>query len=150
MSYFIDRIQPDELEASVSPLTVIQWQEVDERRKSSEINVQWDSYRAMMDMGKNHWLGVYTDKAELVGYISFFLTESLHTGELTALTDTTYVLKEYRGGNVGKALISNAMDMAKALGAKHFMSTFKNGVDHEQITKDLGLFNYETVYCKAL
>lgn len=150
MSYYIDRIQPDELEDAVSPLTTVQWQEVDERRKSCDINVQWGSYRAMMEMGKSHWLGVYTDKAELVGYISVFLTESLHTGELTALTDTIYVLKEHRHGNVGKALLTNAMDMSKALGAKHFMATFKNGVNHAKLVEGLGLWNYETVYCKEL
>lgn len=127
-----------------------QWLEVDERRKTSPLNVQWVSYERAIDMGVNFWLVAESEEEGLLGYISVFLTPSMHTGELTALTDTIYVLPNGRGKGVGKELLKASMLYAKSKGAVHFMATFKNNVDHSNIANDLGMFNYETLYCKEL
>ena len=131
-----------------------QWEEVDERRKSSNLNVQWDSYVAADDANLHFWLlAVEWDETGCPfykGFISMFLCPSMHTGELTALTDTMYVLPEERGTGVGTGLIKRAEEMVKDMGAKHMMVTFKNDVDHAPLAERLGLFNYETVYCKPL
>lgn len=126
-----------------------QWEEVDERRKSSELNVQWDSYQAADDAGMHIW--VLAERGDKVlGFISMLVCPSMHTGEITALTDTMYVLPEERGTGVGTELIKRAEEMVKEMGAKHMMVTFKNDVDHAPLAERLGLFNYETVYCKPL
>ncbi len=135
-------------------LLLQQWEEVDDRRKTSELNVQWDSYKASDEAGMHVWLlAVEYDEAGfpfVKGYISLFLCPSMHTGELTALTDTMYVVPSERGTGLGSELIAQAEKVIKEKGAKHFMVTFKNDVNHAPLAERLGLFNYETVYCKAL
>lgn len=126
-----------------------QWEEVDERRKSSDLSVQWDNYEAADEADMHRWL-LAERGDKVLGFISMFLCPSMHTGELTALTDTMYVLPEERGTGVGTELIKRAEEMVKEMGAKHMMVTFKNDVDHAPLAERLGLFNYETVYCKPL
>lgn len=126
-----------------------QWLEVDERRKSSDLNVQWDSYINASNLGMQFWVLALRGESVL-GYVSMLLTPSMHTGELTALTDTMYVIPEERGSGVGSGLINKVEEVVRERGAKHLMVTFKNDVNHAPIVERLGLFNYETVYCKPL
>lgn len=126
-----------------------QWEEVDERRKTSELSVQWGNYIASDTAGMHMW--VLAERGDKVlGFVSMFLCPSMHTGELTALTDTMYVLQEERGTGVGTELLSRAEVWVREAGAKHMMVTFKNDVNHAPLAERLGLFNYETVYCKPL
>lgn len=144
-------VEADNLELYFGEAVEQQWLEVDDRRKSSELDVQWDIYRQAVSMGSCAWIAAWDDNSDtLLGYISLLLAPSLHTGELTMLTDTIYVLPNGRGQGVGKALLEKAEALGRSIGVKHFMTTFKNSVDHSKLVDGLGFFNYETIYCKAL
>lgn len=150
-------VESSELEknARFNELLLNQWDEVDDRRKTSELNVQWQSYK-VADANRMHFwlLAIQYDEdgnqEDILGYISMFLCPSMHTGELTALTDTIYVVQHARGSGVGRALLVKAEEYVAKRGVVHMMVTFKNAVNHEKLADQLGLFNYETVYCKPL
>lgn len=135
--------------AQFETLLKLQWVEVDHRRKTSKLAVDFDKYIQMEEAGV-HFMVVAYEGESLLGYNSVFLTPSPHTGELTALTDTIFVKREYRKGSVGKELIGLAEGFAKEKGAKHFMVTFKNDKPHDNIVEELGFFSYETVYAKYI
>jgi len=150
-------VESSELEknARFNELLLNQWDEVDDRRKTSELNVQWQSYKAADDNRMHFWLlAIQYDEEgnqeDILGYVSMFLCPSMHTGELTALTDTIYVVQSARGTGVGRTLLSKAEEYVTKRGASHMMVTFKNAVNHAKLADQLGLFNYETVYCKPL
>lgn len=143
-------VPADQLEETFGDAVLQQWEEVDERRKTCDLNVQWDTYRQAVSLGSCAWLAARNEEGELVGYISLLLCPSLHTGELTMLTDTIYVFPSGRGQGVGKKLLERSESLGKELGVKHFMVTFKNNVNHNHLVEALGFFNYETIYCKAL
>lgn len=126
-----------------------QWVEVDHRRKTSKLNVDFDKYIKMEEVGSHYMVAAYK-RDLLVGYTSIFLAPSTHTGELTALTDSMFVRKEYRKSKVGSELINKAEKEAVVKGAKHFMVTFKNDKPHQHIVEDLGFFSYETIYAKYI
>jgi GNAT superfamily N-acetyltransferase len=126
-----------------------QWLEVDHRRKTSKLDVDFDKYIKMDDLGIHFIVLAYTDE-ELVGYDSMFISPTPHTGEITALTDSMFIKRKYRKGGLGTVMIKMAEGEAKARGAKHMMVTFKNDSPHPEIVKDLGFFSYETIYAKTL
>lgn len=135
--------------AQFESLLKLQWEEVDHRRKTSNLSVDFEKYVSMEEAGV-HFMVVAYKSGELVGYNSMFISPSPHTGELTALTDTIFVKKQYRKGSVGKGLISLAEEASRSKGAKHFMVTFKNDKPHDNIVEDLGFFSYETIYAKYI
>lgn len=137
----------EEAKRQFDELLKLQWSEVDHRRKTSDLDVNFDTYLQMEKLGC-HFMVVAYDNGSLLGYNSIFVSPSPHTGELTALTDTIFLKREHRGGDVGKEMIKLAEDKARSMGAKHFMVTFKNDKPHDNIVKDLGFFSYETIYAK--
>lgn len=139
----------EEAKRQFEELIKLQWEEVDHRRKTSKLNVDFDKYVKMEELGA-HFMIVAYEGGQLLGYNSIFITPSPHTGELTALTDTIFLKKQYRKGQVGSEMIKLAEDVAKSKGAKHFMVTFKNDKPHDNIVKDLGFFSYETIYAKYI
>lgn len=138
-----------EAKEQLESLLGLQWCEVDHRRKTSELDVDFDKYLKMEEMGVHFIVVAHTDK-ELVGYNSMFVSPSPHTRELTALTDTIFIKKEYRSEGLGSELIRVAEIEAKERGAKNIMVTFKNDSPHPEIVKDLGFFSYETIYAKYI
>ena len=130
-------------------LTLSQWDEVDHRRKTSDLNLDYDKYIMMGNAGMHFIVLAHTD-IDLIGYLSIFIVESLHTREITALTDTIFIKKEYRKGGLGSDMIAKAEAECKARGAKNFMVTFKNDSPHPEIVKQSGFFSYETIYAKYI
>lgn len=144
-----DIVNSEEAKQQFIGLVEEQWLEVDHRRKTSKLDVDFNKYIKMDDLGIHFIVLAYTDE-ELVGYDSMFISPTPHTGEITALTDSMFIKREYRKGGLGTTMIKMAEGEAKARGAKHMMVTFKNDSPHPEIVKDLGFFSYETIYAKAL
>ena len=130
-------------------LTQLQWDEVDHRRKTSNLNLDFDKYVSMGDAGMHFMVLAYTNE-DIIGYMSIFITESLHTREITALTDTIFIRKEYRKGGLGSDMIEAAEKECKSRGASNFMVTFKNDSPHPQIVENNNFFSYETIYAKYI
>lgn len=139
----------DETWPRIKDLVVVQWNEVDERRKTSDISVVEEFYSNLQESG-SHYIVVAEEERTVIGYSSIFLTPSPHTGTLHAMTDVMYVVPEQRGNSIGLGLIHKAEEEAVTRGAHHFFVTFKNNVSHENIVEKLGFFNYETTYSKPL
>lgn len=126
-----------------------QWLEVDHRRKTGSLNVDFNKYIKMEELGIHFIVVAYKD-TEIVGYNSMFASPSPHTGELTALTDTIYIKQAYRKEGLGSTMIKMAEQEAKDRGCEHIMVTFKNDQPHPTIVEDLGFFSYETIYAKYI
>ena len=130
-------------------LVASQWLEVDHRRKTSELNVDFKQYLKMEELGIHFIVMAYTD-TELVGYNSMLVSPRPHTRELTALTDTIFIKKEYRKCGIGSEMIRLAEQESRRRGAQHIMVTFKNDSPHPEIIKEQGFFSYETIYAKYI
>lgn len=139
----------EEAKRQFESLLKLQWEEVDPRRKTTELNVDFDKYLEMEGLGV-HFIVVAYEEGNLLGYNSMLLTPSPHTGELTALTDTIFIKKGSRHTGVGREMIRVAEEVARSKGAEHYLVTFKNEFKHDGIVEDLGFFNYETVYAKYI
>lgn len=100
-------------------------------------------------------LKVYTARvdARLVGYIAFFLSNSLHSREvLIAKDDALFVHKAYRTQRVGSELILFAVDHLRQLGARMVYITSKHraGANIGPLLWRLGFTHDEDVYAKRL
>ena len=144
-----DIVNSEEAKQQFIGLVEEQWLEVDHRRKTSKLDVDFNKYIQMDDLGVHFIILAYTDE-ELVGYDSMFISPTPHTGEITALTDSMFIKRTYRKGGLGTTMIKMAEEEARSRGAKHIMVTFKNDSPHPEIVKDLGFFSYETIYAKSL
>jgi GNAT superfamily N-acetyltransferase len=130
-------------------LVEAQWLEVDHRRKTGSLDIDFSRYEKMEELGM-HYMVFAFEGDKLIGYNSMLYSESPHTKELTALTDSMYILKEHRKSGIGSEMIKVAEVEAKRLGCKHIMVTFKNSHPHPSIVEELGFFSYETIYAKAI
>lgn len=144
-----DLVKSDYAKESFKSLIATQWLEVDHRRKTSELDVDFDKYVQMEELGVHYIVFAY-EGVNLIGYCSMFSSPSPHTKEMTALTDSMFILKEYRKSGLGSKLIKAAEQEAVSRGCKHIMVTFKNSHPHPSIVEDLGFFSYETIYAKAI
>ena len=142
-------ISNEESKSQFEDLLKLQWLEVDHRRKSSDLDVDFDKYIKMGELGIHFIVVAYTNES-LVGYNSIFISPSAHTKELTSLTDTIFIHKDYRKLGVGSKMIALAECESVERGAKHMMVTFKNDHPHPEIVKELGFFSYETIYAKYI
>jgi GNAT superfamily N-acetyltransferase len=124
-----DIISSEEAKQQFTKLVEEQWLEVDHRRKTSELNVDFTKYEQMDGLGVHFIVLAYTNE-ELVGYDSMFISPSPHTGEVTALTDSMFIKRKYRKGGLGTTMIKMAEEEAHSRGAKHMMVTFKNDSPH--------------------
>lgn len=142
-------ISNDVAKAQFVDLLEAQWLEVDHRRKTGSLDVDFDKYIQMEELGVHYMVFAFEGDL-LVGYSSMLYSESPHTKQVTALTDSMYIRKEYRKGGLGSKIIKIAEKEAKVRGCDHIMVTFKNTHPHPSIVEDLGFFSYETIYAKAI
>ncbi len=133
----------------VKELLILQWEEVDHRRKTSKLNIMEDWYKSVEKNGM-HFVAVAEDDDKIIGYSSMFITQSPHTTSLHVASDVMYVIDEYRHSGVGTGLIKASEEEGIKRGAEHIMVTLKNDKPHENLVDDLGFFSYETVYSKVL
>lgn len=142
-------LKSEEGERQFKDLINCQWGEVDHRRKTSDLNVDFSKYLQMEELGI-HYIVMAFSNEELVGYNSMFSAPSPHTGEMTATTDTIFIKKDYRKEGLGSTLVKMAEEEAKARGCKHIMVTFKNNQPHPNLIEELDFFSYETIYAKYI
>lgn len=126
-----------------------QWDEVDHRNENSSLDVDFDKYIQMEEMGI-HFLVLAFSKTDIVGFNSILISPSPHTKELMAYTDTIYVSKDHRGTGLGLDMIKVAEYEARSRGCKHMSVTFKNGTDHDNLVEEIGFKPYEVVYSKFI
>lgn len=89
-----------ELEQLIAEQQKELWNHLDE-----EINLDWDTYYHMEDIGV-FYLFTVRDDDQLIGYCSFIISPDPHYGgRLAALQDSLFVTKEYRKKGVGEKLI---------------------------------------------
>jgi hypothetical protein len=82
---------------------------------------QYDLLRHYWERGVVRAWGAF-DGDRLVGHLTCFVTQSIHTGQPVATEDTLYVLPEYRNGTGRDLIRAGIADMA-AHGIKEFWAT---------------------------
>lgn len=91
-----------DLDILVAEQQIELWDHLDEK-----INLDWDAYYNMEDMGI-FYLFTVRDVDQLIGYCSFIIAPDPHyKGRITALQDSLFVSKEYRSKGVGEKLIDH-------------------------------------------
>lgn len=92
----------DELDILVAEQQIELWDHLDEK-----INLDWDTYYSMEEMGV-FYLFTVRDEDQLIGYCSFIIAPDPHyKGRLAALQDSLFVSKLYRSKGVGEKLIDH-------------------------------------------
>jgi len=145
----IQLISPSELQETVAPLVNAHFNEVDKRADGTMPNVQWELYKQSIISGTGFVLGVYTDEAICVGYLTAVVLSHPHTGILTSIVDAFYILPEYRNNGVGSELIKHYEDISQMAGCRHSMVSVKHGVDCSKLT-DSGYVESDIVLFKVL
>ena len=77
----------------------------------------WNAYIAMENVGAFHLIGVFVEDV-IVGFISVMVTVMPHYSVPVAVTESFYVLPEYRKGGNGVKLLKEAEAYAVSKGAE--------------------------------
>ncbi len=137
----------DELE----PLLHDHWDEVETERDFPP-DPDRDLFAKIEAVGM---LKVYTARVDerLVGYIAFFLSNSLHSrGVLVAKDDAMFVHKDYRTRRLGSDMVMFAVQHLRSLGARMVYITSKHraGANIGPLLWRLGFMHDEDVYAMRL
>lgn len=116
-------------------------------REAVPLDVDWERYIALSNAGE-----VLTVTAringQMVGYFIALITPNLHYKSSTiALTDSFFILKEYREGMTGVRLFKYTIKVLKEdIGVDRFHIGCKLHIDMDKIFKRLGFKPIETYY----
>ena len=140
----------DDLQATVGELALSQYAEVDVRRRSEELDVNWVAYADGINAGAAHCLVAYSEEQVAVGYLMFFVAPSLHTGCLTAYMDSMYVSPSHRDQDIGRQMLNEYQQMAGLLECSTITVTLKQGVDADNLLYGFGAVPSDITYVKVL
>ena len=109
-----------------------------------------EGYARMVDAGMLHPLGVFIDE-ELVGLCAVLVTPVPHFGgKVIASTETLFVAKAHRAGNVGLKLLNAAEEVAVLAGAGGLYVTAPSGGRLERLLPHVGYNETNRVFFRGL
>lgn len=139
----------DRVEAET--LMKIDWDEIDHPGKGSEFSIDWDTYRALEDMGGLKVFTARTDSGSLVGYFSVVLSPSLNSKSVVnVISDAFYLHPEYRKGFAGVKLFKFVEKCLKEDGLNNLVVTSTAAYPIDNFLTRLGYSKAETLYQKDL
>lgn len=136
----------DECIEDLTPLLISYWGEADERRDSSSMDLGFDTYKQLEDLGLLHII-TCREKTTVVGFVVFLLSQCTHTGKQKACMEVLYVDAEYRGTGLARSILDIA---EKEIDADYFFCTLKTEFPHNNLVKECGYSHVENVYMKEI
>jgi len=142
---FLDNVKDESL-----ALIQDHFNEVYPAREIYDLDMDWDTYRSLEDMGL---LKIFTarDDGILVGYLWVIVSLNIHSkGSFVAADDGLFVAKSHRRGSVAIKLIKFVEQCLKADGFKtfHMTGTEENPID--SLMKRMDYTKIETKFKKVL
>ena len=126
------------------------WQEVANDRDKIPLDVWFEAYDQLADMGQLHIVTARVG-ALLVGYHWSIIRPHLHYHScLTAFTDIYYLHPDHRKGMTGLALMRFFEQSVKAKGVRKIYTAHKEKLDKGIIFERLGYQKSEIVYTKYI
>lgn len=86
----------------------------------------------------------------LIGYINYFLSDDLHTGQFVASDDGMFIAKPYRGGFTALRMLRYALDDLKRRGVKRVDMGSQKGTRAGALYRRAGLKPVATLYVTDL
>lgn len=130
------------------------WEEVG-HYKDIPIDMQWDKYKTIQEMGKLRCFTIRSPLNEefketvLMGYAFYIVDKHLHYKETTvANQDILYVRKPYRG--IGKSFIAWCDEQLKNEGVVTVTQHIKPWFDWGHMAEKLGYEKAETIWSRRL
>lgn len=114
-----------------------------------EINVQFELYRKMEEVGALHTLGAFRGNT-MVGFISFLVSVLPHYGAFTATSESFFVAQSERAGGTGLRLLQAAEDKARELGAVGLLVSSPAGGRLAKVLPRIGFAHTNEVFFKGL
>lgn len=128
-----------------------EWEEVALDKDKIPLCVDYSSYSTMYDKGMLHVLGLWDDD-RMVGYYIAFLMPHPHyvSSGLMAITDVYYLLPQYRRGEWGVALFTEAERSLREKGVTKAYLSCKVHQDHTRLFELLGWRKSDYSFIKLL
>lgn len=130
------------------------WEEVG-HYKDIPIDMQWDKYATLQDMGKLRCFTIRSPLNEelketiILGYAFFIVDHHLHYKHtLVASQDILFVRKPYRG--IGKSFLAWCDEQLKAEGVTSVTHHAKPWFNYGNLFQDLGYEQAETIWARRI
>lgn len=126
------------------------------KQHHAEVNVFYDvpldiDWRKYEVASKSYRLIVCRVDSKLVGWAGFFLADHIrHIGYRIAKEDWYYVMPEFRGMGIGKALFKYAENVLRDADVRRVMISCKVDHDHTGLIESLGYTHYEKNFTKVI
>lgn len=148
MSIYREEFFSEALINEIAPLTVLSWEEAN-CSPGTPYDPDWDKYTALNEMDLLRLFTVRNDKDELVGYVTFMVSSTLHSKDITqALHDSMFILKPYRKSGVAKALLEYTEKEFKSEGIDMIIMMVMCHRDYSSTLKALGYKQTEMTFIK--
>jgi hypothetical protein len=127
------------------------WDEVVADKSVRQLDVDWEMFRAMEDMGRLVTI-VAREDGEVAGYAVFIIQRHFHAKQtVCAHNDALFLRKESRKGRAGIMLIKESRQiLERLLGKVLIMWHVKPHVDFSPILTKLGYYKHETIYALSV
>ena len=114
-----------------------QWDETENYRYALNFN---PNYKRLIEFNEIGYYLIFTARSngKLVGQLSMYVTESMHTQTSLAQEDTLFLTKSARGGRSAYRLVQFAENHLKNLGVKEIYCTVKSGANSRRLIEALG------------
>jgi GNAT superfamily N-acetyltransferase len=135
----------------VAKLAYTHWDEVASNKEERPLNINWPKYIELNRAGIIRAFTAREDNGNLVGYISFLISDHLrYKSWKYAQSDVYFVDQSTRGQGIGRQLFEEAEAWLKSLGVKSVIIQEKVKNPHEQLFTSLGFTLLEKLYEKVL
>lgn len=138
----------------IKPLHTAHYQETESRYKHHTVAVDYEYMGKCEDEGRMVCFGArLVDSEQLVAYLFFWISRSVHDGALNALEDAFYIVPEHRGSGLARRLLNYAENRLKELKVDYVFMSSKDPVGGPHLKMFFESMDYKqtaVVYTKAL
>lgn len=146
----IEQVSIQEVEAKVFPIIQEHWDEVDQRNTVQTLSPRWELYKDLEDAGYYFALVAKKDD-QYISYVSNYVQPSMHvSNSIQLISESLFVLPEYRDKGVGSSILQSAKNVGKAMGADYWVLNLKSFQSHDNLIEGLGLKHNENVFTGVL
>ncbi len=148
--YFSEEFFNDALVKELSPLTELSWVEAN-CAPNTNYDPDWNKYTQLNELNILRLFTVRNIEHELVGYITFVVTSTLHSsGVKHAAHDSLYILKPNRKNGTVKSLLEFIEKELKQDDIDTMEVSVMTHRDFSQTLKGLGFRHSESSYIKRI
>lgn len=135
LKYALEKL--DVILEEIKPLHVEHWLETENYRANLHFN---PNYSRLIEFSKTGFYLIFTVRSDdvLVGHLSLYVTESIHTQTKLAQEDSLFLTKSARGGRTAYRLLEFAENHLKSIGVKEIYCSVKNGSKSRRLLESLG------------